>query len=87
MDPTDGKLKTGKLRSPAIGPYRALRKDDRTYVIDRDGAIERVNADRVTYASPPDNPKARQEATTEQHHNAKTTEGTTYVVDGILGHR
>ena len=30
---------------------------------------------------------ARQETTTEQHDNAKTTEGPTYVVDGILGHR
>ena len=87
MDPTDGQSKTGKLRSPAIGPYRVLRKDDKTYVIDRDGAIERVNADRVTYAPPPDNPKARQETTTEQHDNAKTTEGPTYVVDGILGHQ
>ena len=87
MDPTDGQLKTGKLRSPAIGPYRVLRKDDRTYAIDRDGAIGRVNADRVTYAPPPDNPKARQETTTEQHHNVKNTEGTKYSVDGILGHR
>ena len=77
MGPTDGQSKTGKLRPPAIGPYRVLRKDDRTYVIDRDGAIERVNADLVTYAPPPDNPKARQETTTEQHDNAKTAEGPT----------
>ena len=45
LDPTGGQSKTGKLRSPAIGPYRVLRKDDRTYVIDRDGATERINAD------------------------------------------
>ena len=75
MDPTDGKSKTGKLRSPAIGPYRVLRKDDRTYVIDRDRAIERINADRVTYAPSPEDPKDRHETATEQHDIDKTTEG------------
>ena len=62
LDPTNGQSKTGKLRSPALGPYRVLRKDDRTYVIDRDGATERINADRVTYAPPPE---------TRRHHTRK----------------
>ena len=64
LDPTDGQSKTGKLRSPAIGPYRVLRKDDRVYVIDSDGAIERINANRVIYAPPPEDPKDRHETTT-----------------------
>ena len=59
LDPTDGQSKTGKLPSPAIGPYRVLRKDDRTYVIDRDGAIERTNAGRVTSAPPPEDLRTR----------------------------
>ena len=54
-----------------------LRKEDRTYVIDRDGAIERNNADRVTYAPPPGDPKNRHETATEQHDIVKNTEGTT----------
>ena len=85
LDPTDGQSKTGKLRSPAIGPYRVLRKDDRTYVIDRDGATERINADRVTYAPPPENSTAPHEEVTGRHE--KNTEGPTYVVDEILDHR
>ena len=62
-----------------------LRKDDRTYVIDRDGATERIKADRVTYAPPPENSTAPHEEATERH--AKNTEGPTYVVDEILDHR
>ena len=63
-----------------------LRKDDRTYVIDRDGSIERITPDRVTYAPPPD-PNAGHEATTEQHDIVNNKEGPSYVVDAILGHR
>ena len=85
MDPTDGQSKTGKLRSPAIGPYRVLRKDDRTYVIDRDGATERINADRVTYAPPLENSTAPHEEATTRHE--KNTERRTYVVDEIPDHR
>ena len=49
--------------------------------------MERINADRFTYAPPPEDPKARHEATTEQHDIFKNTEGPTYVVDEILSHR
>ena len=62
-----------------------LRKDDRTYVIDRDGATEKINADRVTYAPPPENAMATHEEVTGRHE--KATEGPTYVVDEILDHR
>ena len=85
LDPTDGQSKTGILRSPAIGPYRVLRKNNRTYVIDRDGATERINADRVTYAPPPENSTEPHEEVTGSHE--KNTEGPTYVVDEILDHR
>ena len=85
MDSTDGQSKTGKLRSPAIGPYRVLRKDDRTYVIDQDDVIERFNADRVTYAPPPENWTEPHEEAAGRHE--KNTEGTKYVVDEILNHR
>ena len=62
-----------------------LRKDDRAYVIDGDGAIELINADRVTYAPPPDNHTEPHEENTVRHE--KNTEGPTYVVDEILRHR
>ena len=64
-----------------------LRKDDGTYIRDNDGAIERINADRFTYAPPPGNPKVRHEGTKEKHDITKNTEGPTYVVEEILGHR
>ena len=38
IDPTDGLSETGKLQSPALGPFRIIRNDDRTYVIYRKGA-------------------------------------------------
>ena len=85
LDPTDGQSKTRKLRSPAIEPYRVLRKDDRTYGIDLHGATERINADRVLYAPPPENSTAPHEEATGRHE--KNTEGPTYVVDEILDHR
>ena len=62
-----------------------LRKDYRTYVIRRDGTTERINADRVTYAPPPENSTAPQEEATVSQE--KNTEGPTYVVDEILDHR
>ena len=85
LEQTDGKSKTGKLRSPAIEPYRVLRKYDRTYVMDHEGATERINADGVTYAPPPENATAQQEEETGRHEN--NTEGPTCVVDEILNHR
>ena len=37
IDPTDGLSKMGKLQSPALGPFSVIRKDERTYIIDRNG--------------------------------------------------
>ena len=61
-----------------------LRKDDRTYVLERDGAIERINAYRVTYAPPSQDAKDQHETTTEQHDIVKNTEGPTQIVEKIL---
>ena len=87
VDPTDGLSKTGKLQSPALGPFRVIRKDERTYVIDRDGATERINADRVTYAPPPENAPTKDNNATTTEHLDKNTEGPTYVVDRLVTHR
>ena len=38
IDPTDELSKTGKLQSPALGPFYVIRKDERTYLFDRNGA-------------------------------------------------
>ena len=67
IDPTDGLSKTGKLQLPALGPFRVIRKDERTYGIDSNGATERINADRVTYAPPPEKARTKDD-------NATTTE-------------
>ena len=37
IDPTDGMSKTGKLESPALGPFRVLKNDGRTFVIQQVG--------------------------------------------------
>ena len=79
--------KTGKLQSIALGPFRVIRKDERTYVIDRNGATERVNADRVTYAPPPENAPTKDNNATTTEHLEKNTEGPTYVVDRLVTHR
>ena len=62
-----------------------LRKDDRTYVIERQGAPERTKSDRVTYERPPGNSTTPHEEVTGRHE--KNTEGLTYVVDEIQDHR
>ena len=62
-----------------------LRKDDRTYVIDRDGAIERINADRVTYAPPLEDSTESHEEATGRHE--KNTEGPTSLMDQTLNYR
>ena len=86
IDPTDGLSKTGKLQSPALGPFRVIRKDERTYVIDRNGATERVNADRVTYAPPPGDAPTKDDNATTTEHLEKNTNGPTYVVDRLVTH-
>ena len=87
IDPTDGLSKTGKLQSPALGPFRVIRTDERTYVIDRNRATERVHADRVTYAPPPENAPTKDDNATTTEHLEKNTKGPTYVVDRPVTNR
>ena len=42
IDPTDGMSKTGKLESPALGPFRVLKTDERAVVIERNQDVERI---------------------------------------------
>ena len=84
-NPTDGAKTSNKLASPAVGPYRVLANDKRTITIDRDGATERVSADRCVYAPPPmDAPRAS--TTTPGDLVDKVTEGTQYAVERLLRH-
>ena len=87
IDPTDGISKTGKLQSPTLGPFRVIRKDERTYVIDRNGATERINADRITYAPPPVNAPTKDDNATTTEHLEKNMDGPTYVVDRLVTQR
>ena len=90
LDPSDGSKKLGKLQSPAVGPYRVVSNDKRTLVIDRDGIIERVSADRVVYAPPP--PEAANNATSNEYDAtpadiaAKNREGPKYTVERLFDH-
>ena len=85
LNPSDGSAKLGKLAPASIGPYRVLFNDKRTVYIDRDGLVERVNANRVVYTAPPDNaPTAT--ATPEDLSN-KVRTGPTYVVNRLSKHR
>jgi len=64
-----------------------LKNDERTFVIQRDEVVERVNSDRVTYApSPPEAPPPEPHAATEADLD-KNVEGPTYVVDQVRAHR
>ena len=88
LDPTDGTTKGTKLGNHALGPYRVLANDRRTFVIQRGDEVERVNSDRITYAPPPPEvpPPEPLEATPEDLAE-KSTEGRTYLFDRIKDHR
>ena len=76
IDPSDGTTKGTKLGNHALGPYRVLRNDRRTFVIQRDSEVERINSDRVTYAPPPKNaPPPEPFAATPAHLAEKNVEG------------
>ena len=81
-------MKGKKLSNHAFGPYGVLANDHRTFVIQRDDEVERVNSNLVTYAPPP--PDVTQpeplEATPEDFEEKKT-EGPTYPFDQINYHR
>ena len=72
----------------AFGPYRVLANDRRTFVIQRDDEVERVNSDRVAYAPPtPDVPPPEPLEATPEDLAEKNTEGPTYLFDQIKDHR
>ena len=84
IDPTNGSKKKGKLQSPAEGPYRMQQRSDRTFTIDRKGATEVLNSDRVTKATRPHNAPA---FVPEPGQLNKVTDGQEYTVQKILKHR
>ena len=88
LDPRDGvKATPGKLGHIAVGPYRVLVNDGRTFVIQRGEVVERVNSDRVTYSPPPpDAPPLPPFAATTADVLEKNIEGQTYVVDALIDH-
>ena len=86
LDATDGVTKPGKLTSPATGPFRVLFNDSRTILIDRDGLVERVSADRVIFSPPPADAPPNPYAPTPAELAEKAREGPAYVVDKIVGH-
>ena len=83
LDPTLQEKKLGKLTSPAVGPYRVIAREQRTFTMDRAGITERVNRDRVTRAPRP--------ASAVSHPVApggteNVTEGPDDTVERILNH-
>ena len=88
LDPTDGTKKSTKLGNHAFGPYRVLPNDCRTFVIQCDDEVERVNSDRVTYVPPPpDVPPSEPLETKPEGLAEKNTECLTYLFDQIKDHR
>ena len=79
--------KTGKLESPALGLFRVLKSDERTVVIQRNQDVERFNADRITYATSPENAPAPDAVAPISNEIDKNAEGPTYIVDRLLEHR
>jgi len=76
-----------EARKPRSGSVPSPRNDTRTFVIQNDAVVERVNSDRVTFAPPPrDAPPPEPHAPTEADLD-KNVEGPTYVVDKVLAHR
>ena len=52
LGPTDVTTKGTKLGNHALGTYRVLENDLRTFFIQRDDEVERVNSDSITHAPP-----------------------------------
>ena len=87
IDPTDGMSRTGKLESPALGPFCILKNHGRKFVIQRKDDVERINADRITYAPPPENASPPEAIAPTNNDIDKKTDGPTNVVDRLLVHR
>ena len=79
--------KTGKLECPALGPFRVLKTDERTVVIQRNQDVERINADRIPYAPPLEIAPPPEPFAPTSNDIDKNAEGPTYVADRLLEHR
>ena len=66
-----------KPESPALGPFRVLKTDERTVVIQRNQDVERINADRITYPPPPENAPPPEAFAPISNDIDKNTEGPT----------
>ena len=88
LDPTSGNETQPKLQTPAVGPFRVIANDKRTVIIDRDGNVERVSADRVVYAPRPERtlPDIAPHDANVNDIRSKVRDGPTYTVDKILAH-
>ena len=87
IDPTDGMSKIGKLEIPALELFRILRNDGRKFFIQRNENVERINADRVTYAPPPEETPRTEAFAPTVDNISKNTEDPTSVVDKLLENR
>ena len=84
LDHTDGSKKKGKLQSLAEGPSGVQKRSDRTFTIDRKGAMEVINSDRGTKAPRPHNAPA---FVPEPGQLNKVTDGPEYTIQKILKQR
>ena len=64
-----------------------VKIDERTILIQRNQDVERINADRITYAPPPENAPPPEAFAPISNDIDKNTEGPTYVVDILIEHR
>ena len=64
-----------------------LKINGRAVLIQRNHDVERINADHIMYAPPPENAPAPEAFAPISNDIDKIIEGTTYVVDRLLGHR
>ena len=63
------------------------KTDERTVVVKRNQDVERINAERITYAPPPENAPPTEAFASTSKEIDKNTERSTYVFDRILEHR
>ena len=87
LHPTDVTTKGTKLSNHALGTYRVLANDRRTFVIQRGDEVQR-DSDRISYAPrPPEVPSPEPLEATPEDLAEMSTEGRTYLFDRIKDHR
>ena len=89
MDPEDGSGKWKKIQHDFEGPFKVLRINTHTVVIQQGDVVERVAADRVVPAPAPksDAPLEYPESATPRDLAEKNVEGETWLVESIDDHR